>query len=186
MTMVPAQRIVSFLPSATEMVCALGLADRLMGITHECDYPPDIAGKPIVVRSALSLENMTLPEIDSAVTERLPNGLSLYCVHEALMHEISPDLILTQNLCQVCAPSGNEVSQLLKVLPAKPQILWLTPKCLEQIFENLRELGEATGRSGKAEELIVAGRARLEKVAAVTRRVSSRPRVFCMDRGTPV
>ena len=66
--MVPAQRIVSFLPSATEMVCALGLADRLMGITHECDYPPDIAGKPVVVRSALSLENMTLPEIDSAVT----------------------------------------------------------------------------------------------------------------------
>lgn len=186
MAMVPAQRIVSFLPSATEMVCALGLADRLMGITHECDYPPDIAGKPIVVRSALSLENMTLPEIDSAVTERLRNGLSLYCVHEALMREISPDLILTQNLCQVCAPSGNEVSQLLNVLPVKPQILWLTPKCLEQIFENLRELGDATGRSGKAEELIVAGHARLEKVAAVTRRVSSRPRVFCMEWVDPV
>ena len=102
------------------------------------------------------------------------------------MREISPDLILTQNLCQVCAPSGNEVSQLLKVLPAKPQILWLTPKCLEQIFENLRDLGEATGRSGKAEELIVAGRARLEKVAAVTRRVSSRLRVFCMEWVDPV
>lgn len=186
MAMVPAQRIVSFLPSATEMVCALGLADRLMGITHECDYPPDIAGKPIVVRSALSLENMTLPEIDSAVTERLRNGLSLYCVHEALMREISPDLILTQNLCQVCAPSGNEVSQLLNVLPVKPQILWLTPKCLEQIFENLRELGDATRRSAKAEELIVAGHARLEKVAGVTRRVSSRPRVFCMEWVDPV
>ena len=157
--MVAAQRIVSFLPSATEMICALGLGDRLMGITHECDYPPEIAGKPIVVRSVLPLENMSLSEIDSAVTERLRNGLSLYRIEEALMREISPDLIVTQDLCQVCAPSGNEVSQLLNVLPSKPKILWLTPKSLEQIFDNLRDLGKTTGRLEKAEELIVAGRA---------------------------
>jgi iron complex transport system substrate-binding protein len=75
MAMVPAQRIVSFLPSATEMTCALGLSDRLMGITHECDYPSEIKGKPIVVRSVLSIERMNQQEIDSAVTERLRNGL---------------------------------------------------------------------------------------------------------------
>jgi iron complex transport system substrate-binding protein len=184
--MVAAQRIVSFLPSATEMICALGLGDRLMGITHECDYPPEIAGKPIVVRSVLPLENMSLSEIDSAVTERLRNGLSLYRIEEALMREISPDLIVTQDLCQVCAPSGNEVSQLLNVLPSKPKILWLTPKSLEQIFDNLRDLGKTTGRLEKAEELMVAGRARLENVAAATRLASSRPRVFCMEWVDPV
>ena len=184
--MVAAQRIVSFLPSATEMICALGLGDRLMGITHECDYPAEIAGKPIVVRSVLPIESMSQSEIDSAVTERLRNGLSLYRVDETLMREISPDLILTQDLCQVCAPSGNEVSQLLRSLPTKPQILWLTPKSIEQIFDNVRDLGEATGLLPKAEILIAAGRARLEKIANVVRNVSSRPRVFCMEWIDPV
>jgi len=184
--MAETRRIVSFLPSATEMVCALGLGDRLLGVTHECDYPPEVASKPIVVRNVLPIESMSQPEIDVAVTQRLRDGLSLYRVDEALMRQIGPDLIVTQDLCQVCAPSGNEVSQLLKVLPSHPQVLWLTPKCLEQIFDNLRELGEATGRLATAETLIADGRARLAKVEATARTASSRPRVFCMEWMDPV
>ncbi len=179
-----ARRIVSFLPSATEMACALGLADQLLGITHECDYPLEIRNKPIVVRSVLPVEHMSQREIDTAVTERLRNGLSLYQVDEDLMRAIAPDLILTQDLCQVCAPSGNEVAHLLSALPSQPQVLWLTPKTIEQIFDNLRELGEATGCSRKAEALITAGRARLERIATVT--VTERPRVFCMEWIDPV
>jgi iron complex transport system substrate-binding protein len=186
MNMVETRRIVSFLPSATEMICALGLGDRLLGITHECDYPPEIMGKTIVVRNVLPIESMSQSEIDSAVTQRLRSGLSLYQVDETLMQEIAPDLVVTQDLCQVCAPSGNEVSQLLKVLPSKPQILWLTPKSLEQIFDNLRDLGEATGRFQIADTLIAEGRARLEKVEAATLAASSRPRVFCMEWMDPV
>ena len=184
--MVAAQRIVSFLPSATEMTCALGLSDRLMGITHECDYPSEVRGKPIVVRNLLPIERMSQQEIDSAVRERLRNGLSLYEVDESLMQTIAPDLILTQDLCQVCAPSGNEVSQLVKSLPSHPKILWLTPQSLEQIFDNLRELGQATDRLREAEAVIEAGRARLERIAAVTRAISCRPRVFCMEWIDPV
>ncbi len=184
--MAETRRIVSFLPSATEMVCALGLSDRLMGITHECDYPPGIANKPVVVRNVLPIESMSQPEIDVAVAQRLRDGLSLYRVDEALMRQIGPDLIVTQDLCQVCAPSGNEVSQLLKVLPSNPQILWLTPKSIEQIFDNLRELGEATGRLATAETLIADGRARLAKIEAAARTASSRPRVFCMEWMDPV
>jgi iron complex transport system substrate-binding protein len=181
-----AQRIVSFLPSATEMVCALGLSDQLVGITHECDYPPEVKSKPVVVRNALPIETMTQREIDVAVTQRMRDGLSLYQVDEKLLQELTPDLILTQNLCQVCAPSGSEVSQLLKSLSKKPQILWLTPRSLAEIADNVRELGKATGRLEEAEELIKRGRARLEKVAAVTREISSRPRVFCMEWLDPV
>src|SRR5713226_8992090 len=163
-----ARQIVSFLPSATEMACALGLSDQLVGITHECDYPPEVRGKAIVVRKALPIETMSQREIDVAVSERMREGSSLYEVDEKLLQQLAPDLILTQDLCQVCAPSGNEVSQALNLLPKKPQILWLTPNSLEEIFSNLRELGEATDCAKEAEELITTGRARLEKIAAVT------------------
>jgi iron complex transport system substrate-binding protein len=179
-------RIVSFLPSATEMACALGLGDQLVGITHECDYPPEVEGKPVVVRNVLPIEKMSQPEIDAAVTQRMRDGLSLYQVDEKLLQELAPDIILTQNLCQVCAPSGNEVTQALNLLPKKPQILWLTPKSLEEIFDNLRELGQATDRVKEAEGLIASSRARLEKVAAVTRNLSDRPRVFCLEWLDPV
>ncbi|MDQ2935917.1 MAG: cobalamin-binding protein [Acidobacteriota bacterium] len=180
------QQIVSFLPSATEIACALGLSEQLVGITHECDYPPEIKGKPVVVRSALPLEIMTQSEIDSAVSERMRQGHSLYQVDEKLLQELAPDIILTQDLCQVCAPSGSEVSQALNLLPKKPQILWLTPNSLEQIADNAREVGNATGRTKEAEELIAAGRAKLEKIEEVTTRLASRPRVFCMEWLDPV
>jgi iron complex transport system substrate-binding protein len=180
------QQIVSFLPSATEMACALGLFEQLVGITHECDYPPEVRGKAIVVRKALPIETMSQPEIDAAVSERMREGRSLYEVDEKLLQELAPDLILTQDLCQVCAPSGNEVSQALNLLPKKPQILWLTPNSLEEIFANLRELGGATGHAKQADQLIAEGRERLGKVEAITRNLPDRPRVFCMEWLDPV
>ena len=122
-------RIVSFLPSASEMVCALGLGNALVGITHECDYPAEVKGKPVVVRAVLPIEEMSQDAIDAAVAQRIRAGLSLYQVDEALLRQLDPDLILTQDLCQVCAPSGNEVAQVLQLLPRKPRILWLTPRC---------------------------------------------------------
>jgi len=185
-TLPAAQQIVSFLPSATEMACALGLSNQLVGITHECDYPPEVRGKAIVVRKALPIETMSQREIDLAVSQRMREGRSLYEVDEKLLKELAPDLILTQDLCQVCAPSGNEVSQALNLLPKKPRILWLTPNSLEEIFANLRELGEATGHGKQAEELIAEGRGRLHKIESVTENLAVRPRVFCMEWFDPV
>jgi iron complex transport system substrate-binding protein len=129
---------------------------------------------------------MTQAEIDTIVSVRMRNGQSLYEVDEKLLQELAPDLILTQNLCQVCAPSGNEVTQALKALPRKPEILWLTPKSLAQIADNLREIGKATGSLEKAEELIARGRATLDHIAERARAASTRPRVFCMEWLDPV
>ena len=179
-------RIVSFLPSASEMVCALGLSDALVGITHECDFPSAVKGKAVVVRAVLPIEQMSQDEIDAAVSQRIHAGLSLYQVDEKLLRQLDPDLILTQDLCQVCAPSGNEVAQVLQMLPRKPRILWLTPRSLAEIFENLRDLGQATDRVTEAADLIAQGQARLERVAAVTLNAPARPRVFCMEWFEPV
>jgi iron complex transport system substrate-binding protein len=168
------------------MVCALGIGEALVGITHECDYPAEVKGKPVVVRAVLPTEQMSQDEIDAAVSQRISEGLSLYQVDEALLSQLDPDLILTQDLCQVCAPSGNEVAQVLKMLPRSPRILWLTPRSLAEIFGNLRELGEATDRLAAAEELIAAGRARLDRISLITRNAPNRPRVFCMEWYEPV
>ncbi|HSS22045.1 MAG TPA: cobalamin-binding protein [Pyrinomonadaceae bacterium] len=179
-------RIVSFLPSATEMVYALGLQDQLVGITHECDYPPQARSKPVVVRNALPIEKMTQAEIDVAVSERMRNGLSLYQVDERLLRELAPDLILTQNLCQVCAPSGNEVTQVLRVLAKLPEIVWMSPRSLEEIFHNVKELGDATEKSESATQLVAQAREKLNEIKALASAASTRPRVFCMEWLDPV
>lgn len=174
-------RIVSFLPAATEMVFSLGLGDRLVGVSHECDYPPAARERPVVVRPVLPIERMSLAEIDAAVAARIGSGASLYQVDEQLLRELRPTLILTQNLCQVCAPSGNEVTQVLRTLESKPEIVWLSPKSLAGVEENLREVGRATGTLAAAEVLIATGRARIEQVRQQTAGAAQRPRVFCLE-----
>ena len=180
------RRIVSLLPSATEMAFALGLGEQICGVSHECDYPPEARSKPAVVRNALPLERMSQQEIDAAVAERLRQGLSLYTIDEDLLRRIAPDLILTQSLCDVCAPAGNEVSHALRLLPTPPEILWMTPKSLAGIFENVRDLATATGREAAAEALIVAARNRLARVKSLAATAGHRPRVFCMEWIEPV
>lgn len=179
-------RIVSFLPSATEMVCILGLNDQLVGITHECDYPPEVIGKPVVVSSAVPVERMTQAEIDAAVTERVRAGLSVYLVDEKLLRELAPDVILTQDLCQVCAPSGNEVTHALNALPKKPQILWLTPGNLAEIAGNIRDIGSALESRDRAEAWIVENFGKIDGIAKRSAQCSSRPRVFCMEWFDPI
>ena len=180
------QRIISFLPGATEMIYTLNLADRLVGVTHECDFPLEARNKPVVVRSAIPVDSMSSGEINKAVGEYLKQGKSLYQIDEKLLQSLAPDLIVTQDLCLVCAPSGNEAEQVLKTLPSKPDILWLTPKSLEDIFDNIHDLGCATGRVKEAEEFIASGKARIEKIREKTRRLTDRPRVFCMEWVDPV
>jgi iron complex transport system substrate-binding protein len=176
-----AKRIVSFLPSATEIVCALGLEDHLVGITHECDYPPSVTAKPVVVSSAVPVEDMTDAEIDKAVSERVRAGLSVYQVDEVLLRQLAPDLILAQDLCAVCAPSGNEVSRAMNVLPKKPEVLYLTPKSVKEILQNLRDVGQTTGHLENAERWINGATRKMESIAATAQALPSRPRVFCME-----
>jgi iron complex transport system substrate-binding protein len=174
-------RIISFLPAATEMVFSLGLGDSLVGVSHECDFPAAAQTKPVVVKPALPLEEMTLREIDVAVAARIGSGQNLYEVDERRLEQLAPTHILTQNLCAVCAPSGNEITRALKALPSQPQILWFTPHNIAEIFNNLRELGDATGRSDHAAQLTASANGRLQKISARVKRAPRRPKVFCLE-----
>jgi len=174
-------RLISFLPSATEMVFALGLGDRLVGVSHECDFPAAAKTKPVVVKPVLPLEKMSLCEIDAAVAERIGSGQNIYQVDERLLEQLAPTHILTQDLCQVCAPSGNEITRALAALPVKPKIFWFTPHSIGEIFGNIRELGASTGRMIQAEELSAVADARLQNVIELTKKTPRRPRVFCLE-----
>jgi iron complex transport system substrate-binding protein len=179
-------RIVSLLPAATEMAFALGLNDAVVGVSHECDFPPQARNRPAVVRPALRLEHLSQRAIDAAVSARLASGQSLYEIDEQLMRRLRPDLIVTQDLCQVCAPSGRELTSAVASLSPRPLVLPLSPHTLEQICANLRALGRATARLEEAERLIAQYRERLHRIEQVTRTVSRRPRVFFMEWAEPI
>jgi len=164
-----ARRVVSLLPAGTEMLHALGGGSLLVGRSHECDFPPEVGGLPVVSRPALRLEGLTPDEVDRAVAERLKSGASLYEVDETLLRELAPDLVLTQDLCQVCAPSGTELTRALRTLPRQPEVLWLSPQTIAEIEANLLAVGEAIGRGDAARALLASNRERIARVVQAVR-----------------
>ncbi|MFN2602357.1 MAG: ABC transporter substrate-binding protein [Gemmatimonadaceae bacterium] len=158
-------RIVSFLPAGTETVHALGAGAQLLGRSHECDYPASVIDLPVVSRPALRLDGASPEEIDHAVAERMETGASMYEIDEVLLRALRPDVIITQNLCRVCAPSGNELSRAVRDFDVMPEILFLTPRNVREIEENILAVGKAIGRDREAESLIRSNRERIKRVS---------------------
>lgn len=178
-------RIVSLLPSATELAFSLGLGDDVVGVSHECDFPPEARTRPTVVHCAIPLDDLTPAEIDSAVSTQLRVGGSIYTIDTELLRALEPDLILAQDLCEVCAPSGNETERAIAALDRTPRVLTLAPRTLREIQENIRQLGEATGRVAVAQTLIAAQQERLARLA---RELDGAPRrrVFFLEWTDPM
>jgi iron complex transport system substrate-binding protein len=172
-----AERIVSLLPSATEIVCALGLEDRLVGISHSCDYPESIADRPRLSRPRASLEGLSSGEIDAAVRAALRDYGSVYEIDVEGITALAPDLILTQGICDVCAVPE---SQVLRLRRSGTQILSLDAHDLAAIFNSIRDVGCATGATERAEQLI--GEMQ-QRIAAVREGVAgrTRPRVLALE-----
>src|SRR5262249_36544758 len=150
------------------MLWALGVGDQIVGVSHECDFPPEARTRPVMVRPAINLEGLTQREIDAAVSARLREGKSLYVIDEDLLRRAAPDLIVTQDLCQVCAPSGNELGQALKALPHLPEVVPLSPRTLEEILDNVLTLGTAVGRASEARLLVEEYREQLDHISNST------------------
>ena len=157
-------RIVSLLPSATEMLCLLGLEDQLVGVTHECDYPPGVGSLPKVTQSRVP-QQASSRAIDEAVRDAARTNPALYALDVPLLEALHPDLLVTQCLCEVCAVAEEEVRRAADSIASRPSVVDLAPMQLSEVLECIRQLGQATGREQRAESEIAKLSRRIEAVA---------------------
>jgi iron complex transport system substrate-binding protein len=174
-------RIVSLLPSATEIVGILGQLDNLVGISHECDFPPDVNDKPRVTKCLIHGAGLPSAEIDRWVSQTLSSAGTLYTLDEALIGQLKPDIILTQRLCDVCAVAYDSVTAFAATLPGPPQVVNLEPSSLADIFENIRSVARILGIQDRGDAVVSALVNRVEAVRARIYHVTHRPKCFLME-----
>jgi iron complex transport system substrate-binding protein len=173
-------RICSLLPSATEILYALGLGDSVVGVTHECDFPADAATKPALIRPRVD-PHAAAGEIDGQVSELVGRGESIYAVDAELLRSLEPDLIVTQDLCHVCAASPDDLATALTWLPKKPRVLTLTPHSLSDVWNDIRKVGDATQRRREAQGIAITLEQKVAAIEAKAAQAKTRPRVLCLE-----
>lgn len=173
-------RICSLLPSATEIVFALGLGDRLVGVTHECDHPPEAARLPVLTRSRVDADGPSRA-IHDHVSRALHEGSSLYQLDQERLAALDPDVILTQELCAVCAVSYDQVRDAVRLLPGRRTVVSLEPTTLDEVLLTVRRVGEVAGVGRQAAEVVAGLRQRIEAVAAAVAPAAARPRVLALE-----
>ncbi|TRX56321.1 cobalamin-binding protein [Thalassomonas sp. M1454] len=175
-------RIVSLLPSATEIICSLGLEPYLVGVTHECDFPLTVQGLPVITQTRIP-KGLASSEIDDIVRNQLETNSALYSLRMDILEELQPDLIVTQALCDVCAVSGDEVIQAARKLASKPQVVNLEPSSLEEVFDTIKLVGSAANAEHDTSIYLQSLQAR---VVAITKQsdliaMSKRPKVAMLE-----
>ena len=179
-------KICSLLPSATEIVCALGLEDELVAVTHECDYPAAVLGKPRITSSAIDHTGSTSAEIHRHISAAVHRGSSIYHLDRELLERLAPDLVLTQELCDVCAVSYEQVERAVRIARSESAIVSLEPTTLDEILGTVLHVGSLTGREARAERVVAGLRSRIARVIDAVAAVDARPRVLCMEWLDPV
>jgi iron complex transport system substrate-binding protein len=172
-------RIVSLIPSATETLFALGLGSDVIAVTHECDYPPEVLELPKVTRDVLE-PGLSPREIDAAVKERTLAGESIYELDHELLHDLRPDLIVTQELCAVCAVSYDDVRAIAEEIETHPRVVSLDPRTVGEVLGDVRTLAQLTDRKDEAVDLVRDASARVDRVRLAVRG-ARRPRVAALE-----
>jgi len=173
------ERIVSFLPSATELLYELGVKDRIFGVTHECLYPEDAKSKPRVITSVLNPDILNSKEIDDKIIELMRNGQDIFMLDEKNLVKAMPDLIVSQEICEVCSAYTNQVNKALSILDKKPEVHALNPSDLQGILSSIDELAKKVGKEEQGTILRKSLEKRIEYIKS--KKFEKRPRVLCIE-----
>ncbi|MGI0026339.1 MAG: cobalamin-binding protein [Nitrosopumilaceae archaeon] len=172
-------RIVSFLPSATEILYELGAGDQIVGVTHECNYPKQAKTKPRVIHSSFDPNIMTSQEIDNKVVDLMHSGKDIYILDEQTLKNANPDLIISQGICEVCSPYTKEVNRAVTILQDKPEVLILDPRNLDDILSNILDVAKKIGKEKEAHIFIDSLKKRITSIQ--TKPKKSSPKVLCVE-----
>ena len=184
------ERIVSFLPSSTEILYEIGAGSQIVGVTHECVYPNDAKTKPRVINCSFDASKMNSKEIDQKIVELMRSHRDIYVIDDHILREAKPDLIIAQGVCEVCAPFSKEINRAASILNYKPDILILDPHDLDDIMTSIMDIAERVGRETEGRNLVVSLQKRIDNVRTRVeqRRISrgevhnsNKPRVLCIE-----
>ncbi|MEM7099446.1 MAG: cobalamin-binding protein [Pseudomonadota bacterium] len=165
-------RVISLLPSATEIICSVGGEAYLVGVTHECDYPAGINDLPVVTESIVP-KGMASKDIDQLVSDHLTGTNALYSLDESMVQALKPDLIVSQSLCEVCAVAANEIEHVALDLDPVPQVINLEPSSLGDVFQTMRQVGNAIGHTDAARETVDKLQARVDAVKQASNQIAT-------------
>ena len=160
-------RIVSFLPSATELLYELGVEDKLFGTTHECNYPKDASGKPKIINTVVNSEKLTSKEIDTMTCSLLKEGKDIFVLDENNLKKAKPELIISQETCEVCAVYTNQVNKAIQILEKKPKLYSMNPHNVREIIESVLELGKILNKEQKAEKIVSGLEKRIDSIKKI-------------------
>jgi len=173
------KRIVSFLPSATELLYEFGVQDNLYGVTHECKYPPDAASKPQVIDSVINSDELTSKEIDTMTCQLLNDRKDIFILNEKNLKEANPDLIISQETCEVCAAYTNQVNKAIQILQREPILHSMDPHNLQEIINSVTELGKILGNEIRAKEITNSLEQRIQNIKKIVN--DKKPKVLAIE-----
>ncbi len=148
------KNIVSFLPSATEILYEIGAGSQIIGVTHECNYPEEAKSKPKVINSSFDASIMSSKEIDNKIVELFSNGKDIYIINDEFLKELKPDIIVAQGICEVCSPFTKEIKRAISILGYNPKVIILDPHNISDILDNIDEIAKNVGKIKEGQNLV--------------------------------
>jgi iron complex transport system substrate-binding protein len=178
------QRIISFLPSATEILYEIGAGSRIIGVTHECNYPEAAKSKPKVINSSFDASTMSSKEIDNKIIELLGNGNDLYIINNEILKELKPDLIVAQGICEVCSPFTKEIKRAISILGYNPKVIILDPHTVSDILDNINEIATNIGKIKEGKKLVRLLEEKIRRIKKITELKTNKkdsPKILCLE-----
>ena len=181
--MISNKRIVSFLPSATEILYEIGAGSQIIGVTHECNYPNEAKLKPKIINSAFDASTMSSKEIDDKIVELFSNGKDIYIINDNFLKELRPDIIVAQGICEVCSPFTKEIKHAISILGYNPEVIILDPSDISDILNNIYEVSRSVGKIKQGQNLVKSLEDKINKIKKITEQKNKKDlsKILCLE-----